>query len=102
MNTRREVKTESKSFAYWLQGFFEISDSTNEPSGGLTAQQVECIKRHLALVFKHEIDPSYGDKEHQDELNEIHNKINKLEQKTDDLKKRQPISISPKEPTYRC
>ncbi len=31
------------------------------------------IKKHLALVFKHEIDPSMGDEEHQKVLNKIHN-----------------------------
>lgn len=56
-------------FAYWLQGFFELAN----PGGGLTDQQVQCIRRHLALVFKHEIDPSYGPPEKQAELNSIHN-----------------------------
>lgn len=42
----------SANFAYWLQGFFEISD-TNQ----LTTNQVDIIKAHLNLVFKHEIDP---------------------------------------------
>lgn len=35
-------------------------------------KQVDVLKKHLALVFKHEIDPSYGDDDHQNELNEIH------------------------------
>jgi hypothetical protein len=30
------------------------------------------IQNHLTLVFRHEIDPSYGDKKHQDDLNKIH------------------------------
>ena len=42
----------SANFAYWLQGFFEISN-TNQ----LTTNQVDMIKAHLNLVFKHEIDP---------------------------------------------
>lgn len=42
----------SVDFCYWLQGHFELSDS-NE----LTPKQVETIKNHLNLVFKHEIDP---------------------------------------------
>jgi hypothetical protein len=33
-------------FCYWLQGFFEISDSNK-----LTEKQVQIIKDHLALVF---------------------------------------------------
>lgn len=47
----------SKDFAYWLQGFFELSDA-NTP---LTEKQVQTIKNHLRLVFLHEIDPSYSD-----------------------------------------
>jgi len=46
----------STEFAYWLQGFFELSD-TNTP---LTEKQVQTIKNHLKLVFLHEIDPSYS------------------------------------------
>lgn len=59
---------ESKSFVYWLQGYFEISQ-TNQ---GLSPEQVQIIKNHLNLVFKHEIDPSMGGPEHQQELNKIH------------------------------
>lgn len=40
------------NFSYWLQGFFEISDS-NE----LTPEQVKMIRAHLNLVFFHAIDP---------------------------------------------
>lgn len=62
----------SRDFCYWLQGFFEISGTNN-----LDVGQVEMIKRHLNLVFKHEIDPSIN-KYHTDkevaELNDIHNK----------------------------
>lgn len=39
----------------------------------MTPAQTEQVKKHLALVFKHEIDPSYGDKEKQAELDKIHN-----------------------------
>ena len=45
----------STEFAYWLQGFFELSESNT-----LTEKQVETIKNHLNLVFYHEIDPSYS------------------------------------------
>ncbi len=59
----------SREFAYWLQGFFEITD-TNV----VTEKQVELIKKHLNLVFFHEIDPSYtSDKTKQEEMNNIHN-----------------------------
>ncbi len=60
----------SRDFCYWLQGFFEITGGL--PSG-LSKEQVECIKKHLALAFKHEIDPSMGPKPHQDALDAIHN-----------------------------
>jgi hypothetical protein len=30
------------------------------------------VRTHLALCFKHEIDPSFGDAQHQAELNEVH------------------------------
>lgn len=58
----------SRDFCYWLQGFFEINEPTE-----VTPKQTEQIKKHLNLVFKHEIDPSMGGPEHQAELNEIHN-----------------------------
>lgn len=78
----------SRDFCYWLQGFLEITyaseaypTSVGEDLCGilkpvkilvLGEQQVECIKKHLSLVFKHEIDPSFGGPEKQAELNEIH------------------------------
>ena len=57
----------SRDFAFWLQGFFEVADPIE-----ITIAQTEMIKSHLALVFKHEIDPSMGDEKHQQILNEIH------------------------------
>lgn len=57
----------SRDFVFWLQGNFELS-----PSATLTVEQVDLIKKHLALVFKHDIDPSMGDKKHQEDLNNIH------------------------------
>jgi hypothetical protein len=58
----------SRDFCYWLQGYFELS-----PSGAaLTTEQTDMVRRHLALVFKHEIDPSYGDEKQQAGLNAIH------------------------------
>lgn len=57
----------SRDFVYWVNGFFEISGAKT-----LDEKQVDTIKKHLALVFKHEIDPSYGDEEHQQQLNQIH------------------------------
>jgi hypothetical protein len=57
----------SESFVYWLQGYFEIAQPTE-----IGPDETEMIKRHLNLVFKHEIDPSMGDEKHQQVLNEIH------------------------------
>lgn len=57
-----------RDFCYWLQGYFEIAgdDST------LTPERLECVKRHLSMVFEHTIDPSYGDKKKQEILNVLH------------------------------
>lgn len=70
----------SRDFCYWLQGFFEIeaegkarpNKMTPVEDPGLNAMQVSMIRRHLAMVFIHEIDPSHGPQEHQDELNAVH------------------------------
>jgi hypothetical protein len=35
-----------EAFAYWLQGFFELTDSKE-----LSAAQLEVIRNHLKLVF---------------------------------------------------
>lgn len=58
---------ESKSFIYWLQGYFELTgkDAT------LNKEQCEIIKNHLNMVFAYEIDPSFGDSK--EKLNKIHN-----------------------------
>lgn len=72
----------SRDFCYWLQGYFEIGSGKpgvqSDFGNGLTYDQIELIRRHLALVFKHEIDPSMGPQTHQDELNKIHNRPPKL------------------------
>ena len=66
----------SRDFCYWLQGYLEVrSAGTNDTTPGpIFPQQVECIQKHLALVFEHEIDPSQGTPEHQAELQKIHDK----------------------------
>lgn len=43
-----------EEFCYWLQGYFEMSESKT-----LDERQVEVLKNHLNLVFTHSIDPSY-------------------------------------------
>ena len=42
----------SVDFCFWLQGYIEIA----EPRG-ISEKQFEVIKKHLNLVFLHEIDP---------------------------------------------
>lgn len=63
----------SRDFCYWLQGYFEISMADEEYSerNGLTYDQQCVIKKHLAMVFLHEIDPSFGD--NNEALDRIHN-----------------------------
>ena len=45
-----------RDFCYWLQGYFEISKA---PMIGF--EEADIVKRHLALVFLHKIDPSIPD-----------------------------------------
>ena len=54
----------SRDFVYWLQGLFELAKPEQ-----LNAEQTELIRRHLQLVFIHEIDPSFPEKE---ELQKVH------------------------------
>jgi len=66
----------SRDFCYWLQGFFELrANPTHEISG----PQADMIARHLALVFKHEIDPSIAKPGTPDAkvLDEIHEGLKK-------------------------
>jgi hypothetical protein len=46
----------SRDFCFWLQGYFECGVPVR-----LSERETEMVKRHLALVFKHEIDPSMPD-----------------------------------------
>jgi hypothetical protein len=67
----------SRDFCYWLQGFFELAHSgpvPPEPQSRyhLYDYQVDMIRNHLAMVFKHEIDPSMGSAIHRDQLQQIH------------------------------
>jgi hypothetical protein len=57
----------ASEFAYWLQGMFELCDPKT-----LDERQVDLIKRHLALVFVHDIDPKAGPPETQEKLNKLH------------------------------
>lgn len=57
----------SRDFCFWMQSLFEVADLKE-----FDARQTEIVKRHLALVFKHEIDPSMGDAKHQAALDAVH------------------------------
>jgi hypothetical protein len=64
----------SRDFCYWLQGLFELSEPVT-----LNEKQTDLIKRHLALVFIHEIDPSMSDDpEVQQKLQDIHDGVEEL------------------------
>jgi len=72
----------SIDFCFWLQGYFEISEDTH-----ITSKQCDIIKAHLALTFKHEIDPL---RESQtvtpvEVLNNVHNTVNNLQTGNDPL-----------------
>lgn len=58
----------SRDFCYWLQGVMEIGNPES-----LNNTQIQTIKNHLNMVFLHEIDPSYGNQNHQTNLNNLHN-----------------------------
>jgi hypothetical protein len=61
---------QSRDFVYWLQGLFELAEPLT-----LNKKQTELIRKHLAMVFIHEIDPSMGDEAHQGKLNTVHNSV---------------------------
>jgi hypothetical protein len=75
----------AEQFIFWIQGFFEISEASSKPEEGLSKEQVDVIKRHLALVFKYDIDPTMPDPT--GELQSVHDG---------------PNVIKPVDVTYRC
>lgn len=62
----------SRDFCYWLQGFMELRASTPTLEMGLDGNQTHLIRRHLSLVFAHEIDPSMGAADMQAKLDALH------------------------------
>lgn len=63
----------SRDFVYWLQGYFEVTAARDGKfSGNIGEEEIQCIRNHLAMVFKHEIDPSHGDPAHQSALSQAH------------------------------
>jgi hypothetical protein len=77
----------SRDFCYWLQGYFELQSNQQRVSS-MSLEQVEIIKKHLAMVFKHEIDPSHGTPEHQKELQEIHDALVKTNERVEEVARR--------------
>ena len=53
-------------------GWYELKETIDHREGA-TPETMEMIKRHLDLVFKHDLDPKAGPPEYQAELNHIHN-----------------------------
>lgn len=93
----------SRDFCYWLQGYFEVhgvEDKGSVADVSLTPLQVDLIRRHLSLVFKHEIDPSYGPAEHQQELQDLHDGVKKAQETAEQAKK--IASRPPRDPLIRC
>ncbi len=87
----------ARDFCFWLNGHFKLNGA-----GAIDAAKADLIRRHLALVFKHEIDPSMGDVEHQTMLNEIHSP-------SDGTKPSEPAKVDvvhhhhhKEPPVYRC
>lgn len=64
----------ARDFVYWLQGWLELEGVKLKPGDevALTGDQVRVVRNHLALVFKHEIDPEDGDEKAQAEAQDIH------------------------------
>lgn len=86
----------SRDFCYWMQGLFEIG----RPAA-LDAGQVDLIRRHLAMVFVHEIDPSFGGPEQQEKLEKLH-KAPSPEAMKELIKKLEQVTVTPSDITYRC
>jgi hypothetical protein len=80
----------SRDFCYWLQGYFEIAGNQpcQEPSNrwNLNDSQIDTIRKHLAMVFIHEIDPS----------------INKVDPSKENLLNGTHNSTPPSGVNYRC
>lgn len=77
---------QASEFCYWLQGYIEIGHEQMHQTG-LTHDQVEIIRRHLALVFVHDLDPAQV----AEKLQEIH-----------DGKPMQIGGVGPNGEVYRC
>lgn len=79
------------AFAYWLQGLFELAPDIKT----LDEKQTACIRRHLALVFKHIDTPDPTG-----ELQQIHD--GKLKPTVKPTADHDPHGPHWGGPTYRC
>jgi hypothetical protein len=84
----------SRDFCYWLQGYFEL-----QRGEGFTVAQSATIRRQLAMVFKHEIDPSFP-KEQQAALDAAHRPPIDLTAAPEWHSLGEPGYVPP--PVYRC
>lgn len=62
----------ARDFCYWLQGYFEIAEAPDITVTGMSGKQMELVRRHLSMVFAHDIDPSAGGPEVQAKLDSLH------------------------------
>ena len=67
----------ARDFCYWLQGYFELQN-VSEDKLEMTHGNLILVKRHLEMVFKHEIDPSFGDAAKVKALHDIHQGVPSL------------------------
>lgn len=81
----------ARDFVFWLQGYFEVDAELGDGDPELTPKQVACIKRHLALVFAHDVDPAIdgGDPAKKAKLDAVHGS-------------RPPTNSPDKDIVYRC
>ena len=60
----------SVDFVHWFKGYLEISEAET-----ISAEKVQIIRNHLDMVFRYEIDPSFGEGQIQQDLTAIHSGI---------------------------
>ena len=48
----------ARDFCFWLQGFFELQGPVVE----MNEEQINMVRRHLGMVFLHDIDPAINAK----------------------------------------
>lgn len=88
----------SRDFCFWLQGYLELRAAETpgvNTAQGLSYDQLKCVRSHLGLVFRHEIDPSMGPEKHQQQLNQIHGNVVVWDSEKNTLN-------DPGAPQYRC